>query len=319
MLFLRFLLKFCLINLGLKAIRHIIKSQEVNNALKNNEPVLALESTIITHGMPYPDNLKFANKAESVCKELGVVPATIGLIHGRIHIGFTFDQLVFICNNKKNQKISRRDLGLAITNRWSGGTTVSATMQIANSVGIRVFSTGGIGGVHRNFNDSFDVSQDLLSLSEIPMVVVSSGAKAILDIGKTIENLETNGVVILGYGTDTFPAFYSRKTAFKIQQVRAVKNIVETFKNNMLCGLSSSVLVSNPIPKKHNIPSQKIEKNIQEALMMASDLKIKGKELTPFLLNSILNQSRGLSLIANKSLAINNVKLGAKISRELSV
>ena len=318
MLFLKFLLKFCPINLGLKAIRHITKSQEVNNALKNNEPVLALESTIITHGMPYPDNLKFANKADSFCRKLGVVPAIIGLIDGRIHVGFTFDQLAFICNNKKNRKISRRELGLAITNRWSGGTTVSATMQIANNIGVRVFSTGGIGGVHRNFNESFDVSQDLFSLSETPMIVVSSGAKAILDIGKTIENLETNGVVVLGYGTDTFSAFYSRKTAFKIQQVNTVKKIVETYKNNMLCGLSSSVLVSNPIPKKHNIPSQKIEKSIQKALYIASDLKIKGKELTPFLLNNILTQSKGLSLIANKSLAINNVKLGAKISLELS-
>tara|TARA_Y100001970_G_scaffold293133_1_gene437980 strand:- start:183 stop:992 length:810 start_codon:yes stop_codon:yes gene_type:complete len=268
--------------------------------------------------MPYPDNLKFANKSESICRKLGVTPATIGIIDGCVCVGLSFDQLAFICNNKKNQKISRRDIGVAITNRWSGGTTVSATMQISYNVGIRVFSTGGIGGVHRGFNKSLDVSQDLLSLKETPMVVISSGAKAILDIGKTIENLETNGVVVLGYGTNTFSAFYSRKTAFKIQRVNAIKKIVETFKNHISFGLSSSVLVSNPIPKKHNISTQEIEQTIQNALKKASDLQVYGKNLTPFLLNSILTQSKGRSLVANKSLALNNVRLGAKISHALS-
>ena len=302
----------------LKDIRNIIKSKEVQSALTNNQPVLALESTIITHGMPYPDNLKFANKAESLCRNLGVVPATVGVIDGSVYVGLSFDQLAFICNNKKKYKISRRDIGLAITNRWSGGTTVSATMQISHNVGIRVFSTGGIGGVHRGFNKFFDVSQDLLSLKETPMIVVSSGAKAILDIGKTIENLETNGVVVLGYGTNRFSAFYSRETSFVIQRVNAVKKIVETFKNHLSLGLSSSVLVSNPIPKKNNIPPQKIENTIEKALGKAADLKIYGKDLTPFLLNSVLNQSGGQSLIANKALAINNVKLGAKIALTLS-
>ncbi len=268
--------------------------------------------------MPYPDNLKFANKSEEICRNAGVVPALIGVIDGCIYIGFSFDQLAFICNNKKNQKISRRDLGLAITNRWSGGTTVSATMQISHTVGIPVFSTGGIGGVHRGFNSVFDVSQDLLSLKETPMIVISSGAKAILDIGKTIENLETNGVIVLGYGTNRFSAFYSRETDFKIQRVNAVKKIIDAFKNHRSLGLTSSVLVSNPIPKKYDIPSQKIEKNIEKALKKAADLKIYGKELTPFLLDNILTLSKGSSLVANQALALNNVKLGAKIALALS-
>ena len=314
---LKFLLKFCPTNLGFKTIRHITKSQEVNNAIDNNLPVLALESTIITHGMPYPDNLKFAVKAENTCRKLGVAPATIALLDGCIYVGLTFEQLSFICRNKNNRKISRRDLGLAITDRWSGGTTVSATMQVSYNVGIRVFSTGGVGGIHRGLNKSFDISQDLVSLKELPMIVVSSGAKAILDIEKTVENLETSGVIVLGYGTNCFSAFYSRETDFKIQRVNSVEKIVKTFKNHLSLGLSSSVLVSNPIPKKHNIPSKKTEKIIEKALSEASTLKIYGKDLTPFLLNSILNQSKGASLVANKSLAINNVKLGAKISRRL--
>ena len=268
--------------------------------------------------MPYPDNLKFAYKAETICRSIGVVPATICVINGKICVGTTAEQLGFISINKKVNKISRRDLGVAVAKNWSGGTTVSATMQISNSLGIKVFSTGGIGGVHRGFNKTIDVSQDILALKETPIVVVSSGAKAILDIKKTVEALETNGVVVLGYGIKTFSAFYSRETGFPIQKVNSVKTIISVFKNHLSFGCNSSVLISNPIPKKTQIVPSEIKTKIKAALKKARFLKISGKDLTPFLLNELFVSTKGQTLAANKSLAINNVKLGAKIALGLS-
>ena len=294
-------------------------STEVESSLISGKPVLALESTIISHGMPHPDNVEFALKAEFICRQQGVVPATIAVVNGECCVGLEKAQLESIAKDPSTKKVSRRELGLAIAKRWSGGTTVSATLHIAHQSGISVFSTGGIGGVHRGAEKTFDVSQDLTALSQIPMVVVSAGAKAVLDLDKTLEALEALGVPVLGFETNEFPAFYSRNSGlFGLLRIDGPGEAAHVYRKNMEVGLSASTLVVNPVPEKDEIPYNEIEKITYGAIKYAREKKIKGKNLTPFLLKEVVKKTEGRGLETNKALALNNVNLGIQISKELS-
>ena len=293
-------------------------SKEVKTALETGKPVLALESTIIAHGMPHPDNVEFALKAESICRKQGVVSATIAIVNGECCVGLEKAQIEFIAKDASIKKVSRRELGIAVSKKWSGGTTVSATMHIAHQSGISVFSTGGIGGVHRGAKHSFDISQDLTALAQIPMVVISAGAKAILDLPKTLEMLETLGIPVLGFETNEFPAFYSRNSGLcDLFRIESPGEAAHLYRKNMEMELSASTLVVNPIPEKDEIPSDKIEKIIDSAINDARIKKISGKELTPFLLKEIVKKTDGRSLETNKALALNNIRLGVKIVHQL--
>jgi len=294
-------------------------SKEVKTALKTGGPILALESTIIAHGMPYPDNVEFALTAESICRQQGVASATIAIINGECCVGLERPQIEFIAKDESIKKVSRRELGIAISKKWSGGTTVSATMHIAHQSGISVFSTGGIGGVHRGAKRSFDISQDLTALAQIPMIVVSTGAKAVLDLSKTLETLETLGVSVVGFKTNEFPAFYSRSSGLcDLFRIESPGDATHIYRKNMEIKLGASTLVVNPIPKKNEIPIGEIEKIIDYAIKDARIKKITGKKLTPFLLKEIVKKTNGRSLEANKALALNNVRLGVKIVHQLS-
>jgi pseudouridine-5'-phosphate glycosidase len=294
-------------------------SRDVQLALESGQPILALESTIIAHGMPFPDNLKFAQQGESLCRDRGVTPAMIAIINGEIHVGLEKDLLIFIAEDDGVRKTSRRELGIAIAEKWHGATTVSSTMHIAHQLGISVFATGGIGGVHRGAEYSFDVSQDLSALAEIPMVVVSAGAKAILDLPKTLEMMETLGITILGYKTGEFPAFYSRESGILgIHSVGSDHEIANIYKANISSGISSAVLVANPVPEKDEIPRQEIESVIDRACKSAAELNIIGTNLTPYLLKEIEQKTGGSSLKANKLLALNNISLGINIVKKMA-
>ena len=294
-------------------------SAEVESSLVAGMPVLALESTIIAHGMPHPDNVEFALESESICRQQGVVPATIAVIKGECCVGLEKAQIEFIAKDASTKKVSRRELGVAIAKKWSGGTTVSATMHIAHQSGLSVFSTGGIGGVHRGAEKTFDVSQDLIALSQIPMVVVSAGAKAVLDLPKTLEALETLGIPVLGFETNEFPAFYSRNSGLcGLLRIESPREAAHVYRKNIETGLNMSTLVVNPVPEKDEIPDNEIENIICGAIKYAREKKIKGKDLTPFLLKEIVKKTDGRSLETNKALAINNVNLGIQISKELS-
>ena len=294
-------------------------SSEVETALSKKLPVLALESTIIAHGMPYPDNIKFALQAETLTRKLGVSPATIAIINGKIHVGLNNDQLEILANSKDVEKIAARDIAFAVANKLTGATTVSATMHLAHLVCIEVFATGGIGGVHRNVENTFDVSQDLIELSRTPMVVVSAGVKAILDIPKTLEYLETSAVYVIGYQTNKFPAFYSRSSGCKIgDRCNTPIEIAELFKAHKNLKMTSAILVANPVPNSVEIPKKIIDKYIKIALADCSEKNIVGKKVTPFLLKRIVELSNGESLKTNIALALSNVELGTQIALALS-
>ena len=302
------------------AIMNFVFSKEIKNHKNKGLPVLALESTILAHGMPYPDNYNFAKEVEKNCRDIGVAPATVAVLDGRVHVGLNDRELKIICCSKKILKISKRDLPFAIAKSQSGATTVSATIWVALKAGISVFSTGGIGGVHRGVEKHFDISQDLKALSETPIITISAGAKAILDLPKTIENLESLGVPIIGYKTSVFPAFYSRSSGVKIHNtLTTVKEVAQLFLKHLEVPLQSSLLIVNPIPKKDEIPEKKINSFISEAIVEAEKLGVSGKELTPFLLKVVEQKSRGRSLRANISLAKNNISLGAKIAKEVAL
>ena len=293
-------------------------SKQVKDAINNNKPVLALESTIISSGMPFPQNIQFQNKAEKTCLDLGVVPATIAIIKGEIHIGLGEKELMFIATDNSVKKISKREIGVCLEKKQSGATTVSSTSHIAFNAGIKVFSTGGIGGVHRGYNTSLDMSQDIISLSETPIVVVCSGVKSFLDVDKTAEALETFGVTAVGYKTDYFPLFYTSSSDIKLQHCyKNAKKVAKLFKLNKENRLNSSVLVLNPVPKKHEIPSQEIENIISGAIIEMENLGISGKETTPYLLKTIAQKTKNKSLETNIKLALNNISLGAKIARKI--
>ncbi|NQV49847.1 MAG: pseudouridine-5'-phosphate glycosidase [Candidatus Marinimicrobia bacterium] len=294
-------------------------SDDVREALNSGKPVLALESTIIAHGMPYPENLEFAREAESMARDLGVIPATIAILNGEVCVGLDDQQLKVLASHDNVPKVATREIAIALARKLHGATTVSATMRLAQLAGINIFATGGIGGVHRGAEKDFDVSADLIELSRTPVIVVSAGAKAILDLPKTLEYLETMSVPVIGYACSEFPAFYSRNSGIPIP-VRMDKSIeiAETFSNQRQLGIQSGMLIANPVPEEYEIPFGEMDIFIRQALGDAKLAGIDGKRLTPFLLGRIVELTNGRSLESNRALALNNVKLGAEIAQKLA-
>jgi pseudouridine-5'-phosphate glycosidase len=293
-------------------------SKSVKNAINNNEPILALESTIIASGMPYPQNIEFQKKAENICNKLGVVAATIAIIKGVVHVGLGPKELNFIATNTSVKKISKREIGICLEKNISGATTVSSTSHLAHLVGIKVFSTGGIGGVHRGYKNSLDMSQDLFCLSQTPIVVVCSGVKSFLDVEKTIEALETFSVTTVGYKTTSFPLFYSSKSKNELQySFKTVDGLVGVYKENINNKLKNSLLVLNPVPKTDEIPEIEIKDIVSKSISEMENLGIIGNKTTPFLLKKIAEKTKNKSLTTNISLALNNIKLGAKIALKI--
>ena len=294
-------------------------SKQVKEAINNKVPILALESTIISSGMPYPKNIEFYNKASDICLNLGAVPATIAIIRGEICVGLEQEQVEHIATDESVIKVPKSEIGVCVLRGLSGATTVSSTVHIAHQAGIRVFATGGIGGVHRGYSNTLDMSQDLNTIKNTPLVIVCSGVKSFLDVEKTFEALETLGVTLLGFKTDSFPLFYSSYSNIRLQhKVSSAEDIVGVYQNSLGAGLLSSVLVLNPIPEKNQIPSGEIYKIIDASIVGLTKNKITGKQTTPYLLKKIAKQTNNRSLDANISLAINNIKLGAKIAKEFN-
>jgi len=299
-------------------MNEFVLSEEVQEALNANAPVVALESTIISHGMPYPQNLEVARKVEDAVRSAGAVPATIAILNGIIAVGLSAEQLEHFAQEKNVMKCSRRDLPYAITQQLNGATTVAATMIVAEMAGIEVFATGGIGGVHRGAELTFDISADLNEFAQTSVAVVSAGAKAILDIPKTLEYLETCGVPVIGFGTKYFPAFYSRSSGIELPKTLSTTHDIAAFiyeKKRM--NLKGGVLVANPIPAEYEIPADTIEPHIAQAIEMATVNGIKGKDLTPFLLRTLNEVTRGKSQLANEQLVLCNARLAAAIAVDL--
>ena len=294
-------------------------SPEVQEALKAGKPVVALESTIISHGMPYPQNVETALKVEQTIRENGAVPATIA-IGGQLKAGCTPEEIEYL--GKKGQaviKASRRDLPVLIARKADGATTVTTTMIIASMAGIRVFATGGIGGVHRGAQQTFDISADLEELAQTPVMVVCAGAKSILDLGLTLEYLETKGVPVIGYGTEELPAFYTRHSGFKVDyRIDTPEELAAAFKAKMDCGLKGGMLVTNPIPEEFSMPKEVIDKAIDQALREMDEAGIHGKQCTPFLLAKVKDLTGGESLASNIQLVQNNARLAAKTASALT-
>jgi pseudouridine-5'-phosphate glycosidase len=297
----------------MSSLKYYIPSPEVNRAIKYDSPIVALESTVITHGLPYPQNLQLARDMEAEIRRGGATPATIALLDGKIRIGLSDEELAHLAVSKSNLKISRRDIAGAIVKKASGGTTVAATMYAASRSEIKVFATGGIGGVHRE--SAFDISADLHELANTPMIVVCAGAKAILDLPATLEYLETMGVPVIGYKTDEFPAFYSRESGLKVSlRFDTPQAIAEFWSVQRYLGFFNAVLVSNPIPNIDAIPRSEMEPVIEKAVKDARDRKIHGQDLTPFLLQRLSELTNKKSIRANLSLLLNNARLAAQIA-----
>lgn len=293
-------------------------SKEVEKALANNQAVVALESTIISHGMPYPDNINTALEVERIIRENGAIPATIGIIDGVGVIGLSKEEIEEFAKRKDILKASRRDLPMIFAKKLWAATTVASTMILANMAGIEVFVTGGIGGVHKGAEKTFDISADLEELAKTNVSVVCAGAKSILDLGLTLEYLETKGVPVLGYKTNKLPAFYVSESEFELDyNLDSPKEIAELIKAKRLNKLDGGVVIANPIPKEFSLDTEMIDKEIEKALKEADKLGIKGKKVTPFLLSKIKDLTKGTSLAANIELVYNNARLGAKIAKEL--
>ena len=288
---------------------------DVEDAIKNKLPIVALESTIISHGMPYPNNIETALMVEDTVRSNNAIPATIAIINGRLKVGLSNKEIEFLATNNKVRKISRRDLAIAVSKKLSGSTTVASTMIIAKLAKIAVFATGGIGGVHRGAEKTFDISADLEELSKTNVCVVCAGPKAILDIGLTLEYLETKGVPVIGYKTSELPAFYSSKSGFNVDyRVDAALDIAEILKTKWDLSIKGGVLVANPIPIAFELESVMMNEAINEAITEANKEKIIGKEITPYLLSKVNEITQGKSLKANIKLIQNNAALAAKIA-----
>ncbi len=299
--------------------KYIEYSKEIKDALDNNLPIVALESTIISHGMPYPENVKTALECEKIVRDSGSIPATIAILNGKLKIGLSIDEIDFL--GKQGHKIiktSRRDIAYNVTNKIDSATTVSATMYIASLANIKVFATGGVGGVHRGAETTFDISADLEELAETPVLVVCAGAKSILDLGLTLEYLETKGVPVVGYGTNILPAFYSRESDFFVNfKIDTPKEIASVFNTQLELNLRGGMLVTNPISKEYSMDKDIINKAINDAMIEMNNLGIKGKETTPYLLAKIAELTKGDSLKSNIQLVYSNCKLASKISVNL--
>ncbi len=296
---------------------HISQSPEIAHAIQTNAPIVALKSTVITHGLPRPKNVQLARDMEAAIQLEGAMPVTIALINGKVRIGLTGDELARLAETKSPLKVSHRDIATAIVKKASGGTTVAGTMLIAYHAGIKVFATGGIGEVHKE--SAFDISTDLRALAETSMIVVCSGAKAILDLPATLEYLETMGVPVVGYRTDKFPEFYSRDGDLDVSvRLDSPQEIADFAQAHWSLGLRSAVLVTNPIPATDAIPKSELVPIIHQASKEATEKKIHGQALTPFLLQRISELTNERSLRANLALLRNNARLAAQIARALA-
>ena len=296
--------------------KYLDVSPEVAEALRLGKPVVALESTIISHGMPYPQNVETALKVEAVIRENGAVPATIAIIGGRLKAGLSADEIEYLgTKGREVIKASRRDLPVLVARRADGATTVTTTMMIAAMAGIKVFATGGIGGVHRGAETTMDISADLEELAKTPVMVICAGAKSILDLGLTLEYLETKGVPVIGYGTDELPAFYTRRSGFKVDyRMDTPAEIAAAFRVKLDAGLEGGMLVTNPSPEEYSMNPEVIDAAISQALSEASAQGIHGKETTPFLLARIKDITGGDSLASNIQLVLNNARLAAAVA-----
>ncbi len=291
--------------------------EEIKDALAENKPIVALESTIISHGMPYPENIISAKRSEAIIREAGGIPATIAIINGRIKIGLTEGDLDHMGKDSGITKASRRDMAMILSKGMDGATTVATTMLCADLAGIRVFATGGIGGVHRNGQVTMDVSADLEELSGTNVGVVCAGAKSILDIGLTLEYLETHGVPVIGYETENFPAFYTRESGYKVDyRVDSPAEIAKALKVKWNLGLKGGMVIANPIPKEFEMDREYISAVIDEAVESAEKEGVKGKNITPYILARLHTKTGDKSLFANKELVYNNVRLAAQIALE---
>ena len=300
-------------------MKYVSISKEVKNALDNNIPIVALESTIISHGMPYPRNLDVARACENEVRNNGCVPATIAIIKGKIKIGLNDEDLEYLAKTGKNViKVSRRDIPYVVSMGLNGATTVSATMYIASLANIKIFATGGIGGVHRGASETFDISCDLEELGRTNVCVVCAGAKAILDLAKTKEYLETKGVLLIGYNTDYLPAFYNSKSAYTVDlNVKKPEDIASIIKCKYELGLDGGILITNPVPKEYELDEKIMNKAIDDAIDEMNKLGITGNETTPYLLAKICELTGGDSLESNIKLVLNNCKLASLIAKGL--
>lgn len=289
---------------------------QVAEAIKSNRPVIAYESAVITHGLPHPTNLELAVEVENIARNMEVTPATIALMDGQIKVGLNPDELTRLAESDDSHKISGKDLAIALQRGWSGGTTVAASIIIARLAGIKVFATGGIGGVHRN--SQFDVSNDLFELGRQPLIVVCSGAKSILDIGATLEVLETFGVAIYGYKTEIFPQFYTQgDEAHKVNRIESAAELAQIYFKHQELKSTSAMLVANPLMPEQLIDQKTLESLIMQTLVQANERGITGAAITPFMLTNLAELSNGNTLKANLQLLQNNARLGCEISSEL--
>ncbi len=295
----------------------MIIKEEVREALDRGGEVVALESTLIAHGLPYPENVEIGKRLESIIREEGAVPATLAILDGEIHVGLSDEELEYIAKAKNVWKLSTREIPICVAQGLTGATTVSATSYIASLVGIKVFSTGGLGGVHRGVTETWDISRDLEELARTEIIVVSSGAKSLLDLPKTVEYLETKGVIVVGYRTDEFPAFYTRDSGLKIPKVESIGEIVKIYREKRTLNMPGGIVVGNPVREEMEIPKEEVDKWIDEALSLARREGITGKQVTPFLLDKIKEISRGKSVSTNLALLEDNARLAAKIAVEM--
>ena len=300
----------------LKMKQYIEYSKEVQGAIDKNVPIVALESTIISHGMPYPENVETARNCEQIVRDHGAVPATIAILNGKLKVGLSAEELeMFGKKGLAISKTSRRDIAYNVANKIDGATTVASTMFIANLAGIKVFATGGIGGVHRGAETTMDISADLEELAETSVTVVCAGAKSILDLGLTLEYLETKGVEVIGYQTKALPAFFTRTSDFEVNfRIDTPEEIAQVFHMKQELNLRGGMLIANPIPKEYSMDPKIIDKAINEAVIEMNKLGIKGKETTPYLLGKIVEITKGNSLKSNIQLVYNNCKVASQIS-----
>ena len=290
---------------------------EIEEAIAEGRPVVALESTILSHGMPFPQNVEFAHKVEEIVRAEGAVPATTAIIGGKLKVGLTSDELDLMCKGEGVGKVSRRDVAVYLATGKTGATTVATTMMIAAMAGIKFFATGGIGGVHRGAAETMDISADLQELANTPVAVICAGAKSILDIGLTLEYLETFGVPVIGLRTEDFPAFYCRKSGYKLDYAAQTEaEIARIAKTKWELGLKGGFVIGNPIPEEYALDYDEMEKVIVKALALANEQGIRGKNITPFLLAHIKDMTNGVSFASNLELAYNNAREASKIAVE---
>ena len=295
--------------------KYLSITPEIKEALEAGKPVVALESTILSHGMPYPENVEFAHKVEEIVRGEGAIPATTAIIGGKLKVGLNSEELEIMCKADGVGKVSRRDVAVYLATGKTGATTVATTMIIAAMAGIKVFATGGIGGVHRGAQETFDISADLQELAKTPVGVVCAGAKSILDIGLTLEYLETMGVPVLGMGTDDFPAFYCRKSGYKVDfNVESPEMAANILHTKWEAGMEGGAVLANPIPQEYELDFNEMEGVINKALAMAKEQGIHGKATTPFLLSHIKDLTHGVAFASNVQLAYNNARMASKIA-----